>query len=172
MANRRTARTGFSVIEAIIILVILGTIAAIAIPRMSHAGQNASENALAGDMAVWRNALDLYQRDHGGSYPKDSTTLAAQLTQYTDITGETATTRDATHVLGPYLRSVPPLPVADPQDSAAVPHGSATIGPTLIGGAPTLPVPNGCGWLYDGAGNVYPNTGSLTDIIGRLYNAY
>lgn len=172
MANRRHAPTGFSAIEGIIVLVILGTIAAIAIPRMSHAGQNATESTLAGDMAVWRNALDLYQRDHNGAYPKDSMTLAAQLTQYTDISGDTAGSRDATHVLGRYLRSVPPLPVADPHDSSAVPCGSTSIGPTLIGGAPTGPVANGYGWLYDGAGNVYPNTGSLTDISGKLYTSY
>lgn len=172
MPNRRAASSGFSVIEGVIVLVILGTIAAIAVPRMSRAGQNAAENTLAGDMAVWRNALDLYQRDHNGSYPKDSTTLPAQLTQYTDLAGEVSTAKDGTHIFGPYLRSVPPLPVTDPEDGAAVPQGSSTIGPVLIGGAPTRFVPNGYGWLYDGAGNVYPNTGSLTDISGKLYNAY
>lgn len=172
MPNRRAVSGGFSVIEAVIVLVILGTIAAIAIPRMSHAGQSAAETSLAGDMAVWRNALDLYQRDHNGSYPKDSTSLAAQLTQYTDLAGEVSPSKDGSHVFGPYLRSVPPLPVTDPEDGAAVPHGSTTIGPALIGGAPTRFVPNGYGWLYDGAGNVYPNTGSLTDITGKLYNCY
>lgn len=172
MAKRSIRSEGFSLIEGVIVLVILGTIAAVAIPRMGHAGQNAAETALAGDMAVWRNALDLYQRDHNGSYPKDSNTLADQLTQFTDLAGEVSPFKDGRHILGPYLRSVPALPLTDLDDGAAVPNGSTTIGPTPPGGAPTRFVPYGYGWLYDGAGNVYPNTGSLTDISGKLYNNY
>lgn len=172
MGKRTAGYGGFSIIEFVIVLVIMGTIAAVAIPRMSRAGQSAAENQLAGDMAVWRNALDLYQRDHNGSYPKNSVTLADQLTQYTDAAGDVSPTKDGSHIFGPYLRGVPPLPVSDPDDGAAVPLGSTRIGPVLIGGAPTRFVPNGYGWLYDGAGNVYPNTGSLTDFSGKLYNSY
>lgn len=172
MARRRVASDGFSLIECVIVLVILGTIAAVAIPRMSRAGQNAAEVALAGDMAVWRNALDLYQRDHNGSYPKDSSTLAGQLTQYTDASGDVSPFKDGRHIFGPYMRSIPALPVTDPDDGAAVPNGSTSIGPAPVGGAPTRFASNGHGWLYDGAGNLYPNTGSLTDISGKLYNNY
>lgn len=172
MAKRTAASGGFSVIEGVIVLVILGTIAAVAIPRMTRAGQSAAENTLAGDMAVWRNALELYQRDHNGVYPKNSATLADQLMLYTDAAGEVSPNKDGSHIFGPYLRSVPPLPVSDPDDGASVPIGSTRIGPILIGGAPTRFIPNGYGWLYDGAGNVYPNTGSLTDFSGKLYNSY
>jgi type II secretory pathway pseudopilin PulG len=172
MASRKAACGGFSLIEGVIVLVILGTISAVAIPRMSQAGQNAAEATLAGDMAVWRNALDLYQRDHNGSYPKDSSTLAAQLTQFTDASGEVCSFKDGRHPFGPYLRSVPPLPLTDPDDGAAIPSGSTSIGSSPTGGAPTRFIPNGYAWLYDGAGNVYPNTGSLTDVTGKLYNSY
>lgn len=172
MRHRMSDFGGFSLIEIVIVVVILGTIAAITIPRITHAGQNPEEKTLAGDMAVWRNALDLYQADHHGIYPKDSATLAAQLAGYTDAAGEVSATKDPDHPFGPYLRAVPPLPMFDPTGGMPVARGSASVGPTLLGGAPTTVVPSGYGWLYDGAGHVYPNTGALTDVAGRLYNSY
>ena len=169
--NTKKSR-GFSLIELVIVVVIIGIIAAIAIPRMSRGSQGASDNALAGDMAVWRSALDLYQTEHNGAYPKDNTTIVAQLTQFTDDQGNTNATKDATHVYGPYLRAVPPLPVSDPAGVTPLPKGSTTVGSTATGGAPTAVVAGGYGWLYDGAGNLYPNTGSVLDSTKKLYNSY
>ena len=162
----------FSLIELVIAVVMVGIIAAIAIPRMSRGAQTASENTLSADMGVWRSALDLYQREHGGAYPKDQTTLAAQLTQCTDAHGDVSNSKDATHVYGPYMPMVPGLPVGDPGDNLAVPRGSATIGRAAPGGAPSTLVEGGYGWLYDGSGNVYPNTGSIIDSSGKLYSSY
>lgn len=172
MSNYTGARRAFSLIEVVIVAVILGIIAAICIPRMTHAGQTAAQSALAGEMAVWRNALDLYQNDHGGAYPKNSSTLIAQLTQYTDAAGTVCESKDAIHCFGPYLRSVPTLPLLDPSTTLAIPHGSNSVSSTLIGGAPSTIVSGGCGWLYDGAGNIYPNSGPLADSDGKLFNSY
>ncbi|HXE53431.1 MAG TPA: prepilin-type N-terminal cleavage/methylation domain-containing protein [Tepidisphaeraceae bacterium] len=169
--NSRKTR-GFSLIELVIVVVIIGIIAAIAIPRMSRGSQGASDHALSGDMAVWRSALDLYQTEHNGAYPKDYTTIVNQLTQYTDDQGTTSPTKDTTHIYGPYLRAVPPMPVSDPTGTTTLPKGSTTVGPTASGGAPSSLVSGGYGWVYDGAGNLYPNTGTVTDATGKLYNAY
>src|ERR1700736_605396 len=98
MRNAKGGRIGFSVIELVIVMVIIGIIAAIAIPRMSRGSQGAAENALAGDLAVWRSALDLYQNEHGGAYPKDNSTIITQLTQYTDSTGAPAAVKDSAHI--------------------------------------------------------------------------
>ena len=169
---RRTIR-GFSLIELVIVVVIIGIIAAIAIPRMSRGSQGAAENALSGDMAVWRSALDLYQTEHQGAYPKDNTTIVAQLTQYTDVSGNTVAAKDATHLYGPYMRAIPPLPVTDPTNTQTVPKGSNTIGTAAAGGTPPATITAGnFGWLYDGAGNIYPNTGNVTDAAGKAYNQY
>ena len=172
MKRKNTRRVGFSLIELVIVVVIIGIIAAIAIPRMSRGSQGAADNALAGDMAVWRSALDLYQTEHNGVYPKDNTTIVNQLTQYTDASGATSTTKDTTHIYGPYLRSVPPLPVSDPSGAQSVPKGSATIGTTAAGSAPSTITSGGFGWLYDGAGAIYPNAGSVTDSTGKAYTSY
>ena len=172
MEKCKSCRRGVSLIEIVIAVVMLGIIAAIAVPRMSRGGQSRGESTLAGDMAVWRSALDLYQREHGGAYPKDYTTLAAQLTQCTDSTGDVSPGKDGTHNFGPYMTMIPSLPVGDPSDATAIPKGSATIGRAVPGGAPSTLTDGGFGWLYDGAGNVYPNTGSTIDSGGKLYSSY
>jgi prepilin-type N-terminal cleavage/methylation domain-containing protein len=172
MRNARAGRIGFSVIELVIVMVILGIIAAIAIPRMSRGSQGAAENALAGDLAVWRSALDLYQSEHGGAYPKDNSTIVAQLTQYTDSSGAPAAVKDSVHIYGPYMRAVLPLPVGEMDKALSIPRGSTTVGPATLGGAPSTITSGGFGWVYDGAGNLYPNTGPLTDVGGKLYNSY
>ena len=172
MRNRTLHRRGFSLIELVIVVVIIGIIAAIAIPRMSRGSQGAGENALSGDMAVWRNALDLYQTEHNGVYPTDYTTIVNQLTQYTDGNGATSATKDTTHIYGPYMRAIPPLPVNDPSNTQSLPKGSNTVGQAAAGGTPPSTITAGYGWLYDGAGNLYPNTGTVTDSSGKPYNQY
>src|SRR5437764_14637069 len=86
---------GFSLIELVIVVVIIGIIAAIAIPRLSRGSAGAADAALSGNLAVLRNAIDLYATEHGGSYPALAT-ITTQLTQYTDATGTTSATKTAT----------------------------------------------------------------------------
>src|SRR5262245_50573887 len=94
------ARRAFSLIELVIVVVIIGIIAAIAVPRMSRGAAGAGDSALAGDLATLRNAIDLYQTEHGGTYPTDETTIANQLLQYTDDAGGVSANQDATHIYG------------------------------------------------------------------------
>src|SRR5688572_30235377 len=77
------ARGGFSLIELVIVVVIIGIIAAIAIPRLSRGSAGAADSALSGNLAVLRNAVDLYATEHGGTFPKLAQ-FSNQLTQYTD----------------------------------------------------------------------------------------
>src|SRR5207253_6427253 len=99
-----TSRTrAFSLIELVIVIVILGIIGAIAIPRMSRGAQGAADGALIADLARLRNAIDLYQAEHGGTYPDLVTNQGTQLTQYTDDNGAVVAAKDATHIYGPYL---------------------------------------------------------------------
>src|SRR5688500_621339 len=107
---RPSARRGFSLIELVIVVVIIGIIAAIAIPRLSRGAAGAADSAIAGNLSVLRNAIDLYATEHGGTYPALAT-FEAQLTQFSDASGTTSATKTATAIYGPYLRKVPPLPV-------------------------------------------------------------
>src|SRR5437899_6643990 len=110
-SNHRRRGGAFSLIELVIVVVIIGIIAAIAVPRMSRGAAGAGDSALAGDLATLRNAIDLFQTEHGGTYPTDPTTIANQLMQFTDDAGAPQAAKDATHIYGPYIRVIPTLPV-------------------------------------------------------------
>src|SRR3954470_5835166 len=82
-------RGGFSLIELVIVVVIIGIIAAIAIPRMSRGSAGAADAAVAQNVNILRNALDMYQTEHNGLYPAPGTGVTVQdlLTQYSNIDG-------------------------------------------------------------------------------------
>lgn len=164
MGKRIARHRGFSLIELVIVVVIIGIIAAIAIPRMSRGSAGAAESALAGDMAELRQALDHYQAEHS-KYP-DAASVVNQLTQYTDANGATNASPDQTHIYGPYVRAIPPLPVGSEK-------GSSNISTQASGaGAPSAVVPGGFGWVYDPSGIIYPNTGAQVDSAGNPYMNY
>jgi type II secretory pathway pseudopilin PulG len=136
---------------------IIGVIAAIAQPLMIRGTEGAAGNALTDDLATLRKANDLYQTEHIGAYPTDPTN---QLVQYTDESGNTSPTQDAAYRLGPYLRTIPPVPVGARKGNNAInPSGN--------------PGTNVGGWLYDaGTGAIKADSGSEKDRSGRLYSDY
>ncbi len=154
------SRRAFSLLELVIVVVILGILAAIAVPRMSRSATAAADNAVMADLAVIRNAIDLFQTEHGGAYPALADVTNA-LTQYSDINGTafSATKDTATgKIYGPYLRSIPPL-------SVGANKGKNTFTGTL-GGA--------FAWVYDATtGAVTPNCPDAeVDGRGVKYNTY
>ena len=159
MINRTSKRKnqGFSLLELVIVITIIAIIAAIAIPRMSRGTAGASDSALAGDLAVMRNGIDMYAVEHNGAFPAVAT-FVDQLTLYTDAAGDTDATQDATHIYGPYIRKVTPLPVGAKRNSTGV---AATDS-------------SGVGWIYNATtGAIQANTtSSEKDATGTLYSAY
>ncbi|HVU62527.1 MAG TPA: prepilin-type N-terminal cleavage/methylation domain-containing protein [Phycisphaerales bacterium] len=161
MHASRRIRSGFSLIELVIVVVIIGIIAAIAIPRMSRGAAGAGDSALTGDLAVLRKAIDLYAAEHGGNFPS-ATDIVTQLTQYTDSgTGAGQASKDSTHIYGPYLQSIPKLPVGTYK-------GSQTILTTGTPGAAAG------GWLYTASTGVIQANCADTekDVAGNKYNGY
>ncbi len=153
-------RPGFSLIELVIVVVIMGVIAAIAIPRLSRGTDGAAESALIADLAVMRKALDLYVTEHTGTLP----TLAsfeAQMLAYTDPLGNASTTRGGGFTYGPYLRALPPLPLGTKKGKTAV------KGPPANGTGPY-------GWVYNqAAGTIVANTASTNmDAADIPFNQY
>ncbi|MFB3430597.1 MAG: type II secretion system protein [Phycisphaerales bacterium] len=108
--NLSLRRRGFSLIELVIVIVIIGIIGAIAVPRMSRAATGAADSSLTADLNVLRTAIDLYQAEHGGSYPSYAS-FVAQLTTFTNDAGATNATKTTTYIYGPYIREIPSIKV-------------------------------------------------------------
>ena len=150
-------RAGFSLIELVIVVVIIGIIGAIAIPRLSRGAAGANDSALAGDLAVLRNAIDLYAAEHGGEFPTVAN-IFDQLVRYTDASGATSTTPTPTHVYGPYIRRIPSLPVG--AEAGSIAFGAF--------GDPNV------GWAYEETtGRISANcSAGEKDASGKFYTAY
>ncbi len=148
----------FSLIELVIVVVIIGIIAAIAIPRLSRGAEGAADAALIGDLAIMRSALDLFVTEHTGVMPtvlnfEDSMLL------YSNDVGGTNSIKGAGYIYGPYLRTIPPLPVG-------VMKGNTSIK------APPADGVGAFGWIYS-SGMIFANTAAgEVDDSGKPYNTY
>ena len=159
--TKRSRKRGFSLLELVIVVVIIGIIAAIAIPRMSRGTAGAGDSAVAGDLAVLRNAIDLYAAEHLGTFPTLAD-IADQLLQYTDGVGDAQAAKDATHIYGPYLRKIPPLPVGERK-------GKITFTDTVPAAGTA-----DAGWYYNATtGDILANCKDAEeDASGTQYNDY
>lgn len=154
--RRRTTRDGFSLLEVVIVVAIIAILAAIGIPRMSRGSRGANDSAVSGNLAVLRNAIDLYAAEHGGSFPATAT-FEAQLTQYTNPGGDTSVDRTAPYIYGPYIRSIPTLTVGPNKGQKGV---AELTGPTV-------------GWIYNPTkGTISANAAGVLDEANKDYGTY
>ena len=152
--------SAFSIVELVIVLVIIGVIAAIAVPRLTRGATNASATALASDLAALRKAIELYRAEHEGSFPTVAK-FVEQMTQFSNVAGTSfAANADVANgiVYGPYLRAIPPLPVGDNKGATGVAFNHASF----------------VGWYYTAAtGEIEANTDDTeVDKDGKKYNEY
>ncbi len=155
-ALRKKSTRAFSLIELVIVVVIIGIIGAMAIPRMSRGSKGASENALRGDLAVLRSAIELYAAEHDGTYPT-LTGFTAQLEAYSDFVGNTNAAKTNVFEFGPYILAVPAAPVGPSKGLKVVSNTGAA----------------GVAWVYnETTGVIYIYDGGATDSKGVLFSAY
>ena len=174
--NQSRKNKAFSLVELVIVIVILGIIAAIAIPRISSGSRNAGESTLRANLTDLRNAIDWYYSEHHNKFPGqvgDGTNAADsepafinQLTKYSDANGTVSSDKDPLFPFGPYLRgSFPALPIGENK-------GQATI--TVVSRARPLTANpgNGKGWIYNTqTGEIIANTNDTAN-DGTKFNTW
>jgi general secretion pathway protein G len=114
--NRRSK--AFTLVELLIVVVILGILAAVVIPQFSDAGTDARFSSLQTNLATIRGQIELYKLQHNGEYPP-AASFATVMTAKTNA-DHTAT---GTPALGPYLQRVPANPFDNSTDIAAAAGG-------------------------------------------------
>ena len=78
--NKKTLRKGFSLVELVVVVLILGIIAAVAAPKMFNTANDARTNSTKQSLVVVRDAIELY-KSQTGNYPL-AASLATDLKPY------------------------------------------------------------------------------------------
>lgn len=143
---RKHPESAFTLIELLLVVVILGILAAVAIPQFSDSSQEARASSLQTNLAVLRNAVEYYRTNHNGKYPgypaaggaPTSTEASKQLTLASKMDGSTAAPGTAGFGYGPYIReALPENPL----------NGLATI--LIVGDSDTFKAADdSSGWIY------------------------
>ena len=102
---------GFTLVEILIVVIILGILAAIVIPQFTEASNDARESALASDLQTCRSQLELYKVQHLDTYPTVAN-FVDQLISRTNQAGALMPVGGAVadYPYGPYLQKFPSNP--------------------------------------------------------------
>ena len=120
MYKRHRDNTGFTLIEMIIVVLIMGILAALIVPIISSTSEDAKLNTFKSNLSSMRKAIELYCIQHNNTYPGARNPMGGvpasqdqarngfrcQLCRYTDVNGECSPTKDATHKFGPYKKQL------------------------------------------------------------------
>ena len=117
--NVRRRRAGFSLVELVVVILVLGIIAAVATPKMFDTASSARTSGTQQSLSVLRSAIDLY-RTQNSAYP----------------TAATLKTALATYLRGPF----PAPQVGANQNNNVVVTTQSPITTVVAGGA---------GWVFN-----------------------
>lgn len=104
-------RKGLTLVELVVVVMILGILAAVAAPKLFKTSGNAADNGARQSLTVVRDAIDLYAAENGGALP-----------------GADATEATFKSDLLPYLRAFPTCPVGPAlNDEVQVTNGAGPL---------------------------------------------
>jgi len=167
-------QSGFTLIEMLIVIIILGILATIIVPQISISTDDAKANALKTSLGNMRSAVELYYYHHNNLYPgkkketdgadtgsdaEAAAAFVAQLTKYSDADGVISNVKDATHKYGPYLKDGPPMNPYNNKDTVVCDFDEDDITERDSTG-------DDAGWKF------YPVTGLLVSGDGGVHNDF
>ena len=145
-------RVGFTLIELVVVIMILGILAGVAAPKLLKTSAAATDNGLKQTLSVVRDAIEMYAAEHNGVLPgavSDGTNGAGtgksfrrQLKRHSRADGQVSATDSINYPLGPYLREFPKAPLGPEEGRGGV--KAVSTGAPLSGDvSPTK------AWKYD-----------------------
>ncbi|MEO1238009.1 MAG: prepilin-type N-terminal cleavage/methylation domain-containing protein, partial [Planctomycetota bacterium] len=145
---------GFTLVEILIVVVILGILAAIVIPQFTSASEAAKASSLSTQLQSIRSQLQLYQIEHNGNYPDELGTDWDQFTETTDINGDVVANNGGDY--GPYMQKPPANPFVAGANATAVSQVDA------VGTDPAFAA--NTGWSYNSVtGEIRANIPNTVD---------
>jgi prepilin-type N-terminal cleavage/methylation domain-containing protein len=114
--KRIQLQKGFTLIEILIVVILIGILATIIVPYFINSTEDAKLNTLKNNLHSLRTAIELYYNQHGNMYPahirlaggglqnKNGEYFSNQLTRYTSVDGVVSDIKDSTYKFGPYIK--------------------------------------------------------------------
>jgi prepilin-type N-terminal cleavage/methylation domain-containing protein len=166
-------RKAFTLIELMIVVSILGILAAIVLPILENSSQQAKEAAAGDVLRIMRSQIELYRFQHQGLVPgymnglqATTTVLTNQFIGTSSITGMTppilSRTPVAPYVYGPYLEKLPTNPLNNLSTIKYVPSATAF----------SAAADKTTGWLYKKETAEFKLNWTGTDSQGKSYIDY
>lgn len=105
---QRPAASAFTLVEILVILLVLGLIAAVVVPRLTNASGTNRETSAQTTLRYLRDQISLFQSQHNNTPPQNGAVWT--LLQRTSSPDETAVADPVGTELGPYFHANPVNP--------------------------------------------------------------